>query len=647
MNNELDINEPTIATSAASARTSTPTAGPASGRRRAESGKRWSASSTIQWLDATGQTVRRDADASDRPAGAVKALVHYRLDKKPKRPTFYVRTSEELDALRAFTKTLELSYLANWPADHAGKPVPPTLLISSDGDAEANATAQHTSGIEDPQATPLVALSALTETEQRPRLTASRLVEIVRAHQRKTPKRRGGDKKKRNTQNNYDKTHDFFLEHARYQPGDPRLEILGLEPGDEWVFDDPAAPIRPADVLGLIAIRAATNLRSRGVNTRRLANWHKDLEAAQKRAGGEALQVPATPELVREEASARTIEAFGQQLGVLLEHAYRYEHMTYRLWTESIKDEVPHAGATSYTTRTVPSRREVGQIVDTIATITRSFRDRDGTYRTVNGERYAAMVWLAGREAPRPEENIAIRDSWVLLDPVDPRIVLHYAEIIQPSLDDLPRERVQTLLKHRAENEIRVLRPARQDREEFIAVLSEHRKKFVKKTAEDPDPYFFTTETGRPVDLSNFNDNWWAPTRDEVFGDHPHFANLPFRRLRAAAITDWLVTLGWSTGRAADKAGNSQAVLEKHYKGVLASRAQSDEDASDERQAGKSTALAGSPGGAVASAAAPADLTDGEIAAREAALRTEMAAARAEFEKLQALRLARFEAADL
>ncbi|GEM_PF-4266842 len=43
---------------------------------------------------------------------------------------------------------------------------------------------------------------------------------------------------------------------------------------------------------------------------------------------------------------------------------------------------------------------------------------------------------------------------------------------------------------------------------------------------------------------------------------------MPFRRLRAAAITHWLV-LGRTLYWCAREAGNSQAVIEAHYQGVL------------------------------------------------------------------------------
>lgn len=579
---------------------------------------------SVEWLGPKKVTLARHADAAAPPADAVQARVHYRLDGKTKRPTFAAVTAADLTELRAFVATLLVAYHHDWPADTAGKPIAPTALPAA------------TSALSDPvaqtpaTAPPRVSLADLGAGAALCPLDAPRLVEMFRNHQRVGKKRSGGGKKQRNTHTNYRTQLNFFLEHARYEPGDPRLAVLGLAAGASWVFDNEQAPITEADLLHLIAIRTTTNLRVRAVNERRLAKWENDVAAAVRRGDTEAAAAIAMPDLTPEECAARTVEAFAQQLGALLTHAYKRKWIAYDLWTDDVKDEVPQAASTSYTRRVVADRSQVGELVSTMRKYTRSWRARNNEVRIVDGDRYAAAVWVAGRMGTRPEELIAIRDSWVILEPADPRIVLRHAEIVQPAFDDQPRRRERVSLKHRAEGEVRVLRPDEHDRAEFIEVLGRHRRDHVD-SATGADAYFFTTHNGVPLELSNFNDNWWKPVRDLVFANERYLADMPFRRLRAAAVTDWLFVLGWNTGVAAEMAGHSQAILEKHYKGVISERPRDN--------TGHQRAVPSPPVVPVD----PSTLTAAQIAERKAELLSELERSREEFLRLQAVETERLD----
>lgn len=300
------------------------------------------------------------------------------------------------------------------------------------------------------------------------------------------------------------------------------------------------------------------------------------MDAQNGKSLGEAPDIPAPPELMPEAASARTVEAFAQQVKAMFTAAYLRGKINYQPWTISVDDEVTHAAATHYTARLLPSRSEVAHAAATMASHWRRSTTASGYPISVNGNRYQAMVWLAGRMATRPEETIAIRDSGVQLDADDPRIELQWAEVYHPRPGG-GRDRAQVPLKHRDKGVVRVIRPAEEDREEFVQVLSRHRALHVKEpdpASSDParrDPYFFTTHRGKPIDLSNFSDTWWKPVMAQAFPGpaQEHLATLPFRRLRAAAITDWLVVLGYTTQEAAEDAGNTQAEIERHYKGVI------------------------------------------------------------------------------
>ena len=78
----------------------------------------------------------------------------------------------------------------------------------------------------------------------------------------------------------------------------------------------------------------------------------------------------------------------------------------------------------------------------------------------------------------------------------------------------------------------------------------------------------FTTHTGAPVDLGNFSATGFKPAVAAAFASpaDQHLATTPFRRLRAAAITDW-ISHGFSSEEASEKAGNSSVVVERHYRG--------------------------------------------------------------------------------
>ncbi len=91
--------------------------------RRKGPGKRWSATSTVEWRDRTGATLTRTRTADTAPAGAAKARVHYRLDGRSKKAT--VTGPDLAGRVAALQALLAAAYAADWPADERGRPVPP------------------------------------------------------------------------------------------------------------------------------------------------------------------------------------------------------------------------------------------------------------------------------------------------------------------------------------------------------------------------------------------------------------------------------------------------------------------------------------------------------------------------------------------
>lgn len=534
---------------------------PAGGsRRRKSANDRWSASSTVQWFDSNNVTVGRTPDAHTVPAGAVKAKVHYRVEGKPKKPIFRGATMAA-DVMR-FQTLLAAAHAHNWVADDKGAPLAPLSFPQ-----QPSATAASPLSPAEPG-------SALRIPQKKGSSQDVTRVAKWSKKRHETRLKKSGEARRKNTNRDYAADLDFFLELARYGPSDARLTDEVLE-GQPWRLDGPDSGVSEADLLWIIEQRACTNLRTRRSNQSKMEKWGEEVARA-TRNGQVNGSLPGAPELAPEVASARTIEAFARTVREMFHDAYAHGLIDYQPWTARVDDEVPRASTPAYSTKLVPSRDEVRVISQAMREVTLTARTATGRRGECAGDRYGALVWMAGREAVRPEETIAIRDSWVFLDDEDPRIELHWAEIFEVQ-EVGPRRRIRVPLKHRLPGDVRVVRPAPEDRDEFVRVLSEHRAKFVRcDTAEEtrtaPDPYFFTNHAGDPVELSNFG-RWWHAALETVPAEHRSAAldGLPFRRLRAAAITDWLVTRRFSTEQAATKAGNTQQVIERHYKSVIAS----------------------------------------------------------------------------
>jgi hypothetical protein len=528
-------------------------------RPRKAANDRWSASSSVEWLGSDNRTVGRTPDAQSVPPGAIKAKVHYRVEGKPKKPTFRGATMAA-DVMR-FQTLLAAAHAHNWLADEKGIPLAPLSFPEQPSLAAMSPLPSPAPG------SPL----RLPEREGAGQDVSKVAAWSKRRHETRLMK--SGEPRRKNTNRDYAADLKFFLELALYGPSDARLTDE-VQEGQPWRLDDPASRVTEADLLWMIEQRACTNLRTRRSNQVRMERWGEQVARA-TRNGQAAEALPSAPDLVAEVASARTIEAFARTVREMFHDAFAHGLIDYQPWTARVDDEVPRASTPAYSTKLVPSRDEVQLISEAMRDVTLTARTTAGTREQCSGNRYSALVWLAGREALRPEESIALRDSWVFLDD-DPRIELHGAEIFEVQKVG-PRKRVAVPLKHRLAGEVRVVRPAPEDRDEFVRVLKEHKAQFVpsgaaKQTGKAADPYFFTNHAGDPVELSNFG-RWWRAALDAVPTEQRTAAldGLSFRRLRAAAITDWLVTRRFSTDQAATKAGNTQQVIERHYKSVIAS----------------------------------------------------------------------------
>lgn len=494
--------------------------------RRAAPGKRWSASSTTTELS----------------GGRIQ--VRYRLDGKNRKKTF--ATAEDATA---FQHRLLVAYHDDWPADDDHQPVPPVAL---------------------PAAQP-------SEPMDLPTLRVDDVVDIVGVcdwflnRMRNTPKRRGGTKRSMKTIGDAENICAFICRYAVYPAGDPRLAEVGAEVGDPLRFGDGGFDAH--DIARLIDIRSTTNLTKRARNDRHLARWAAQLakeETAAERDGRDVV-IPPAPDMVEEVASARTVEAFCNQLKAILTAAHLHQIIDSPVWTAACDDLTITAAPTNYTTKTLPNSEQVARLAEGIAALERRTRGVDGRMCDTDGARYSAMVALIGTAALREEELAAARLSWLHLDGPRPYIDVAWSEVYAPGDDG--RERIQGPLKHRHPGETRIvwLEPA------LVDVMRAHVTEFVAAPAANShdqarrDPYLFTTHRGAPIDFSNWVTNWWKPTVAATFNrpGEQHLATLTFNRLRAAAITSWLLA-GHTLDHCARQAGNTQAVIETYYKGVIA-----------------------------------------------------------------------------
>jgi hypothetical protein len=511
---------------------------------------------------------------------AAKAVIRYRLDGRGRKLTI---TGANLAAqVRQSEALLTLAYEQNWVADERFRPVAPVALpsvgvdMAGDGAQVLPFPGAATADLPEPAAphssAVLPAVGAPTRPADADSLVRWRksFVETSNSH------RRGGGRRSPGTTDNYRTNLDFFLTHARYRLGDPRLDRLGLPAGVPMRLDDPELGLNERDLVALLTLRAATNLRTRAANERAMARW-ADAMAKEERAAARGRREPvltAPPELRAESVKPRTIEAFAQAVRSALQDGHLHQKIGYQPWTVLVESQVQRSAMPHYSTKTLPDRDQVHLIAGAMAARWRRSTTADHHPCSVNGARYAALVVFAGREAPRPEESTAARASWLHLDDGDPRIEVQWAEV-NHSLPGSSRVRTRVPLKGREVGEIRVVRL----QPDTADALRRHIENFVPRpnpngvTEDERDPRLFTTHSGAPIDLGNFSEAWFKPAVALAFaspGDQ-HLSTMPFRRLRAAAITDWIVS-GASSGEASEKAGNSAAVIEKHYRGVFDSR---------------------------------------------------------------------------
>ena len=569
---------------------------------RREPGRRWSASSSVQLFDKAGRKL-----AADAAGDVAKALVCYRLDGASRFATF--KGHDAVRGAATFQKLLQVAHEQNWEADDRFRPLQPATEVPASplatlgrlhfvgghevptgarlspdtGPAEDNGLSTGGTAAALPEPLPVLrpgptayaglALPAVCPGAPKAGSAVAPIVDVEDlarwrlAWLRTNKKTRGNERRRARTTKGYEGHLEFLAANARYREGDPRLEALGLQPGASLRLDDPDLGLSAADLIDLVELRAVTNLRTRRANRTAASRWSAAVEKEELLARREEREpvLPPVPLMRVEEADGRTIEEFARNVKSALNDAALRRRVPYLAWQAEVDDVVVHSASPNYTTKTLANRLQVDRIARTMAALTREARDADGKPCVISGERFVEMVVVTAHYALRPEETIAMRRDWLDLDRPRPRIVVRCAEVYEP-LDSGGRERQEVPLKHRPAGEVRYVEVEAADVPMFRRLL----ERLDREGAMSADDYLFTQESGAPMELSNWREKWWKPCVEATFTapDEAHLAGLQFRLLRACAITNWLVS-GRKTEWCARKAGNSQSIIEKHYKGVL------------------------------------------------------------------------------
>lgn len=324
----------------------------------------------------------------------------------------------------------------------------------------------------------------------------------------------------------------------QYRPGDPRI---GTRPrtrvGDSILLDD----LTSDDLKHAITSRRNHNDRTAAANRRKL-------EAAI------TAQVEVDIHVEPETATDRTVRAFWVTLGMIVKSAAasRQTDLGSLAGASSL---VPRPRTPAFSKRMVPSTQEVFDLSDAIAQLGPRMKDGRPT-----GERFRALILVAGTLGGRPGELVAHRPQWLKVEDGITLVRFHRSEGRFYDRASGVRGATINSLKHRDPDDERLV-PALESVAEALATHLARGYNLPDRT--------FTSSTGRAhLDWANLADTYWRPACERVFGASakPELARMPPKTLRKAAITFWLDS-GVSTTQAAEWAGHSEEVAQRYYAG--------------------------------------------------------------------------------
>ncbi len=267
-------------------------------------------------------------------------------------------------------------------------------------------------------------------------------------------------------------------------------------------------------------LRRETNMLTRAFNER---------EA--KRAAEEG----RPPKLRVETASANTERSFRVTMGTFVKAAHSHGLIASNPLEAVLTTK---ATASPVSIRRVLSLAEVQRLAKLVAA-------------EPDGERYRALIIVAGTTGLRPGELCGLRREDVFLDADDPHLLI----------DGTERGGKRSPLKHR---------PAGEERNVPLAPVTVAALRLHLDSGWAGEQYVFTSPRGQALDLSNWQSRYWDPVMPILAKStkKPCPPGTGIRWLRKTAITWWL-TSGIDVYQAAKWAGHSPQVLLDHYAGVI------------------------------------------------------------------------------
>jgi integrase len=579
-------------------------------RRRA--GARWSASFSLAATLEGGGTKAIDpgpAGANEEALrkqlwGATRLRYRWRVDGR--QPSRSFKLPDELDAALEFRRTLTAAIVGDWPVDDRGQPrhpgtATPQAEIAPEAPVPSGAPGATVLSFASRQSPPALIPEPATGPgvvrPLRPAPTGSGIFQATavdwadlddevshlddfealvawRATDLQRFKSRHGRDRVGSTLGNAETELGVAERFFRYVPGDPRLADPAVEAGAPLRFDHPSG-ITEADCLAVVDHRRSTNLSTRAKNVRDEQRWAKALEAAERQADRDRTEIvlPPAPVATAEVAQARTVEATCRTVSGALRQAHLEGRIETNPWTPRVDRLIETPVQPHFTDKVLPSPDQVSTIIDTVAAHSRQGPYVDGRRQVQDGGRYRAFVAVAEDGFLRPEELIAIRRSWLVLDGANPGVVVQGGEVNYPlRFTGGSSARTFVSLKARQQGDTRWVPISTV----VAATLRDHLDAYVSEpdpTTSDrdrQDPRIFTTHTGAPIDLSTFAEKWWRPALSAAFPNpaDEHVAGMPLRMLRHTGISRML-RAGHHYEDVATWAGNSPLVIKRHYRGVI------------------------------------------------------------------------------
>ena len=188
-----------------------------------------------------------------------------------------------------------------------------------------------------------------------------------------------------------------------YRPGDSRCSPTGPYPGDSIRLSD----LRADDLRRAVVQRRALNGRTAAVNQRRV-------DDATRAGLGEI-------ELITEQASPRTVQAFYVTLQMIVQSARSSGHTTGDP-LDGVKKLAPAPRPAPMTERLLPSYEDVLKLADAISTLGPLLGGAP------TGERFRTLILAAGTLGARPGELVRHEPDWIELDRNEPLFHIHQTE---------------------------------------------------------------------------------------------------------------------------------------------------------------------------------------------------------------------------